>query len=216
MDKKLKLFVVEDHYYFRQGIKMTVEDFDFVDKVTEAENGKVFLAKLDGDNLPDIVLMDISMPEMDGIEATKIALEKYPGLSIVALSAFGEERFLQDMLNVGVKGFMLKNIDSVDLERALKIIQSGKSYFSEELLPYFTNRYLNSTVSQADNVHITQRELEVLKLVAQGLGTKDIADKLFVSERTVNGHKTNLIAKTGSKSTLDLLVYAIKNGLVSV
>jgi len=216
MDKKLKLFVVEDHYYFRQGIKMTVEDFDFVDEVSEAENGKVFLAKLDGDNLPDIVLMDISMPEMDGIEATKIALEKYPGLSIVALSAFGEERFLQDMLNVGVKGFMLKNIDSVDLERALKIIQSGKSYFSEELLPYFTNRYLNSTVSQADNVHITQRELEVLKLVAQGLGTKDIADKLFVSERTVNGHKTNLIAKTGSKSTLDLLVYAIKNGLVSV
>jgi len=120
------------------------------------------------------------------------------------------------MLNAGVKGFMLKNIDSDDLERAIKIVASGKSYFSEELLPYFTNKYLNKTAPLVDDVHITQREMEVLKLIAEGMSSKEIANSLFVSERTVNGHKTNLISKTGSKSTLDLLVYSIKNGLITI
>jgi len=216
MENKLSIFIVEDHYYFRQGIILTVEDFDFVKQVFEAENGREFLNSLEKNNLPDIVLMDISMPEMDGIEATIQALEIFPELTIVALSAFGEEKYLEEMLNAGVKGFLLKNIGATDLERALKIIHSGKSYFSEELLPYFTNRYLQKPAQVTDDVHITQREMEVLKLIAQGMSSKEIASTLFVSERTVNGHKTNLISKTGSKSTLDLLVYSIKNGLISI
>ncbi|MBN1820158.1 MAG: response regulator transcription factor [Prolixibacteraceae bacterium] len=215
MDKKVKILIVEDHKFFRMGLKMTLEDFDFVEKVIEATNGKEFLEIIKY-GFPDLILMDINMPEMDGIEATKLALSENPDLNIVALSAFGEEEHLQKMLQAGIKGFLLKSIEPEGLKHALKVILSGKSFFSEELLPYFTDKYLRKITAQEDNFSITRRELEVLMLIAQGFSSKEIADKMAITPRTVEGHKANLISKTGSKSTLELLIFSIKNKLISL
>jgi DNA-binding NarL/FixJ family response regulator len=210
---KHKVLIVDDHELFRKGVRTIIEGFDFVEVSDEASNGKEMLKAIDR-NKPDIVLTDIKMPEMNGIEATKKALEKYPDLKIIALSLYGDEVYLESMLELGISGFVLKNTDSQNLQRALKLIIQGKQYFSEELIPYFTKKYIGKEAS--DEAGLTKREIEVLELIAQGFSNKEIADKLFISLRTVTNHRANLNMKTGSKNTAGLLAYAIKNNLIKM
>jgi DNA-binding NarL/FixJ family response regulator len=213
--KKNRIIVVDDHEIFRKGLRLVMSKFDHAEIVAEATNGQEFL-----DMLPsveaDIIFMDIQMPQMNGIDATIKALEMKPDLKVVALSMFGEEKYLQSMLEAGASGFMLKNIDKDKLYKAIEVIASGNNYFSEELLVFFTRKFLSKPKNSESMPKLTERELEVLKLIAQGKTDKEIADSLFISERTVNGHRANLISKTGSKNTVNLLVYAIKNGLIDL
>ncbi|MDD5569695.1 MAG: response regulator transcription factor [Bacteroidales bacterium] len=211
MEKKSKIFIVDDHELFRKGFAMVVNTFDNVELCGEASNGKEFL-EIIGKVDADLVFMDIKMPEMNGIDATKAALEIKPGLKIVALSMFGEERYLQSMIEAGVVGFLLKDVQREELEIAIKLILDGKNYYSEELLSYFTKKY----ISNKQDIDISKRELEIMQLVAKGLTNQEISDKLYISLRTVEGHKTNLIQKTGSKNIVDLLIYAIKNNLIEL
>lgn len=211
MEKKSKIFIVDDHELFRKGFAMVVNTFDNVELCGEASNGKEFL-EIIGKVDADLVFMDIKMPEMNGIDATKAALEIKPGLKIVALSMFGEERYLQSMIEAGVVGFLLKDVQREELEIAIKLILDGKNYYSEELLSYFTKKY----ISNKQDIDISKRELEIMQLVAKGLTNQEISDKLYISLRTVEGHKTNLIQKTGSKNIVDLLIYALKNNLIEL
>ncbi len=215
MENKVRLIIVDDHEIFRKGLIMVVNKFKDVEVVAEASNGKEFLSILEKQEI-DMVFMDIEMPLMNGIEATKVALEKYPELKIVALSMFGEEEYLKHMLDAGVKGFLLKNVSKETLERAILAVASGNNYFSEELLHFFTKKYISSDKPENDEIKLTKRELEVLQLIAKGLTDQEIADTLFISQRTVNGHRANLISKTGSKNTVNLLIYAIKNKLIEI
>lgn len=207
------IFLVDDHEFYRKGLSVTINRFDDMQVSGEASNGQEFLDQL-AYKLPDIVLMDIKMPVMDGIEATNKAMKLYPDLKIVALSMFGEEEFLESMLEAGVKGFLLKNIGQEGLRNALTKIAEGKQYFSEELIPYFTRKYMGKNASGENQ--LTKRELEILQLIADGLSNKDIADKLSISLRTVTNHRSNLNIKTGSKNTAGLLAYAIKNDMVNI
>lgn len=215
MDKKIKVFVVDDHELFRNGVIMVLSRIENTVVVGEASNGEEFLTKLNSIR-PDIVFMDIKMPKMNGIDATIEALKRYPELKVIALTMFGEEEYLQKMINAGGYGFLLKNSSIEEIERAVNLVNQGKNCYSEELLTYFTSKYIKSTNKDSDEVRVSKRELEVLNLVAQGLSNQEIADKLFISRRTVDGHKANLIQKTGSKNIVDLLIYAIKKGLVSI
>lgn len=215
MDNKVKIFVVDDHEIFRNGLIMVLNRIGNATVVGEASNGEEFLTKLNSIH-PDIVFMDIKMPKMNGIDATTIALERYPELKIIAITMFGEEEYLQKMINAGGVGFLLKNSSIEEIERAVNLVVQGKNCYSDELLSYFTNKYLKNTIVEEDEYNLTRRELEVLDLVSKGLSNQEIADKLFISRRTVDGHKANLIQKTGSKNIVDLLVYAIKRGLVSI
>jgi len=211
METKAKIIIVDDHEIFRKGFAMVLSTFDFTELVGEASSGKEFLELIEKTEA-DLIFMDIKMPEMTGIEATKIAMESKQNLKIVALSMFGEEKYLQSMIEAGASGFLLKNVKREELEYAIHQLIDGKNYYSEELLSFFTKKYVN----HKDEDSISKRELEVLQHIAKGLTNQEISDTLFISLRTVEGHKTSLIQKTGSKNIVNLLIYAMKNNLIEL
>lgn len=217
--KKYKLMLVDDHKLFRDGLKFVINQMDNLEVVAEASNGVEFLEQLETQE-PDLVLMDISMPELDGIEATRIATEKYPGIKILVISMFCDEEYYYQMIQAGVMGFVLKEFGKNELENAITAVLSGENYFSQKLLREIIVN-LNSP-AKSKKLHndpdtkLTRRELEVLKHICEGLSNAQIADKLFISIRTVEGHKSNLISKTGVKNTISLVMYALKNNLVEM
>jgi DNA-binding NarL/FixJ family response regulator len=215
MNEKIQVMIVDDHEIFRNGLKMVLGKLKYVELVGEAVNGKEFIDLL-GEVTPDIVLLDIEMPGLNGIDAAKIALEKNPGLRIIALTMFGEDDYIQSMLDAGAKGFLIKNINKDTLEKAIQTVYNGGNYYSEELFEFFTKQFAKEKEPAHDSIEFTRREKEILQLLCEGLSNKEIADALFVSERTVLGHKTNLLAKTNTKNSLSLMAYAIKKKLVVI
>ena len=211
--EEIKILIVDDHEIFRGGLKMMINRFKKFKVVAEASSGEEFL-EIINKGLPDIVLMDIKMPGMNGIEATDEAIKKYPDLKIIALSMFNEDNYVDSMINSGVRGFLLKNINKEKLEKALETVYNGGNYYSEELWEFFTRRITHEEKPVENISKLTKRELEILKMISKGMSNKEIADKLFLSERTVIGHKSNILAKTECDNTLKLLLYAVKNKLV--
>lgn len=215
MEEKLNILIVDDHEFFRNGLKMVINRLKYARVIGEASNGKEFLELL-RQKEPDIVLIDIQMPLMNGIEATRRALEEYPDLKIVALTMFDDEEYVQSMIDAGARGFLLKNITREVLDQALQAVNAGKNYYSPELWEFFTKKVVSETRPDEEDLQLTRREKEILQLICDGLSNKEIADRLFISERTVIGHKSNLLAKTNTKSSVGLLSYAIKNRLVEI
>jgi DNA-binding NarL/FixJ family response regulator len=214
-DDKINIIIVDDHEFFRNGLKMVINRLKYAKVAGEASNGSEFLDLLKT-RVPDIVLIDIQMPVMNGIEATRLALEDYPDLKIVALTMFDDEEYVQSMIDAGAKGFLLKNITKEVLDQALQAIQSGNNYYSPELWEFFTRKVVKEPRQDEEDVQLTRREKEILALICDGLSNKEIADRLSISERTVIGHKSNLLSKTNTKSSVGLLSYAIKNRLVEI
>jgi DNA-binding NarL/FixJ family response regulator len=219
MDKKVNVVIVDDQKIFRKGILLLLIDMPDIKVVAEASNGQEFLDLL-GNHEIDLVLMDIKMPVMDGIEATKIALEQYPNLKVLVVSMYGEEEYLVSMLEAGVKGFVLKTVEEEELQRAIKNIVEGKNYFSQELLGTIAKSFVNKTTEKKEEEDIvsklTTREIEVIQMITEGFTIRDIAKKLDISSRTVDGHKTNIFAKTGTQSSVQLVTFAIKHNLVKL
>ena len=213
MNYPINIFIVDDHEIFRNGLKLVFSKNKEIRIVAEAGSGEEFLAKMVETDF-DVVLMDIKMNGLSGIETTVKAMEKMPEIKVLVLSTFGEEEFLHQMINAGAKGFSLKNVDKETLFTAIKLIYNGQNYFSPELLPFFTNKYMSQ--KDEDEQSLTKRELEILELIGEGYTNAEIADKLFISIRTVDTHKSNLITKTGSKNVVSLLIYAIKNKLINI
>jgi DNA-binding NarL/FixJ family response regulator len=216
MKNSIKLIIVDDHEIFRSGLKMALGKLKYVQIIGEASDGREFLDLLEKQK-PDLVFMDVEMPVMNGVEATRKAIEKYPGLNVIALTMFNDDEYIQSMLDVGVKGFLIKNINKNTLDKAIQTVMNGGNFYSEELFDFFTRQISKEEKSKSDEqVKLTRREKEILQLICEGLSNKEIADILFVSERTVVGHKTNLLAKTDCKNALALMAYAIKNKLVAM
>ncbi len=211
----IKIMIVDDHEIFRKGLKTIINNIEDAQVVAEAANGKAFLEKIENIEV-DIIFMDIKMPEMNGVEATQKALEKYPHLKIVALTMFNEDDYIQSMIDTGVMGFLIKNITKDILDEAIHTIYNNKNYYSHELFDFFTRQVSKDEKKTEERIQLTKREKEILQLLTEGLSNKEIADVLFVSERTVIGHKTNLLSKTGCKNTIGLLSFAIKNKLVVI
>jgi len=213
---KNKVIIVDDHEIFRDGLKFVLSQSETVEVIAEAVNGEEYLKLLDIFK-PDLVLMDISMPQMDGIEATRMSTLKYPEIKIVALSMFGEQEYYFKMLSAGAKGFILKKSGKNDLEKAIEEVMLGNSFFSHELLRNMIVSFNKSANSDADEIkNFSKRELEVLELICQGLSNIEIGEKLNLSHKTIDGHRTHLIAKTGSRNSINLVMYAIKHNLVQL
>lgn len=208
--QKIDIALVDDHQLFRNGLKFILDNTDDISVAFEASNGREFLNYLDNIK-PDLVLMDINMPEMDGVEATKRALEKYPDLNILVLSMFGEVDYYNTMIDLGVKGFILKDIDNNELLEAIRKVHKGGNFFSQELL-----LQLIKNKPGEEKILLTNREKEVLELICKGYSNQEISEKLFISQRTVERHRSSLLTKTNSKNSISLVVYSIKSGLVKI
>jgi len=212
MDKN-SIIIVDDHSIFREGLKALINLRNLGEIVAEASNGKEFLDLLPGFE-PNIVIMDIEMPYMNGIEASKIALAKNPNLNILALTMFGDETFYQQMVQAGVKGFVLKTSKFNELEDAIKEISLGGNYFSSDLLRKIILKYQPEKVVPKTNLN--ERDKEILEFTCKGLTSEEIGERLNLSPGTIKGYKSKLLEKTLCKNTASLIIYAIKNGLVEI
>jgi DNA-binding NarL/FixJ family response regulator len=206
--KKASVIIVDDHQLFRNGLKFIINETPNFEVVAEAANGLEFLALLKNYK-PDLVLLDINMPVMNGFETAQRALEMEPDLKILVLSMLDDEEFYNRMIEVGVKGFMLKDTDSQELVNALKTILEGKNYFSQELLISLLKQRKEDNIQQ-----FTHREKEILALICEGLSNQEISDKLHISPRTVERHRSSLMLKTESNNSIGLVIYAFKNKLI--
>lgn len=212
----IRIALVDDHALFRNGLKLLLSNYDRFSVVMEAQNGKEFADNLTPDNAPDVVLMDISMPLMNGIDAAKAAISKVPGLKIIALSMFGEEDYYYEMINAGAKGFLLKNSDIKEVTDAIEQVAVGGSYFSQDILYNVIRNFSPRKETDFDDITLSKRELQVLQGICKGLSNQEIADTLFISKRTVDKHRSNLLGKTNSKNTANLVMYALKHKLISI
>lgn len=215
------ILIADDHPIFLKGLSMMLNEVSEFKVIGEVSNGKEMLEMLDmySDSLPDVVITDIKMPGLDGIEATRRAIERFPSLNIIALTMFGEHKYLKMMAEVGAKGFLQKSVTRDELEKAIKSVCNGNAYFSNEIMSDLASvipRKEQAIFIEELNEHFTFRELKVLKLIVKGLSSQEIADEMFISPRTVEGHRANLIGKTGTKNMVDLAIYAIRNHLVEI
>ncbi len=204
------IIIVDDHQLFREGLKFILNEMDGIDIIGEAGNGTEFLHLIEAYK-PDLAIIDIRMPGMDGIEATRKALELYPDIKIMIISMFGEERYYTSLSDMGVKGFILKDSDNEELKHAVNTILKGNSYFSQKLL---VNLIKNK--EQKQELDITRREREILTLICKGFSSYQIAEELNISERTVERHRSNLLQKTNSSNSISLAINAYKDNLVDI
>ena len=212
--EKIRIIITDDHQLFRNGLKILLNAFPEFEVTGEASNGEEFLRVLK-ESPADIALMDINMPEMDGIEATRKGLKLCPDIDIIALSMYGEEEYYYKMVDAGAKGFVLKDSDISDVKEAILTVRKGSSYFSQELL-YHVIQKIKHRENESRSANLSRREKEILLKICEGLSNQEIADALFISKRTVDKHRANLLGKTNSKNTASLILFAIRNKLIEI
>ena len=211
-----QIYLVDDHPIFLKGLTMLLNEVDEFKVIGEAHNGLEFLADLPHKSA-DVVLMDIRMPHMDGIEATKLALQQKPDLNVIALTMFGEQKYYRLMAEAGAKGFLQKDVGKDELVAAIQRVGNGETYFSERV-----RNELLTTPGEPDDImkqmgeKLTEREMEVLSHLVHGLSAPEIAEKMFLSPRTVEGHRASLISKTNTKNVVDLVIFAIRHNLANL
>lgn len=210
----IQIVIADDHQLFRNGLKILLGAFEEFSVVGEAVNGEELL-KIVKNSPCDIILMDIDMPVMDGIEATRKCVQIKPDIKIIALSMYGEEDYYYRMVDAGAKGFLLKDSDINEVRDAIISVIGGGSYFSQQLLHNVIQR-IKTRESEIKMANLSAREQEILLKICEGLSNQEIADNLFISKRTVDKHRANLLSKTGSKNTASLILYAIKNKLIAI
>jgi DNA-binding NarL/FixJ family response regulator len=215
MQDKTDIVIVDDHKLFRKGIKALLEEFSFTGKVYEAGNGIELLELLKGVSpLPEIILLDIQMPVMDGIEAHKKIQKLYPQIKVVVLTMADDEQFMIHMIAQGVNGYLLKNADPEELENALQKLQKNEFYFPADMAHLILKSTREKNFSWKNIVEFSEREMEVLELICKEHTAPEIALKLRLNTRTIENYRTKLLEKTGTKNIAGLVVYAIKNKLV--
>jgi DNA-binding NarL/FixJ family response regulator len=212
----IKVLLVEDHDIVRQGISALIAGSEEVEVVGEASNGASALEKIKQCN-PDVILMDMNMPVMNGLESTREIKKQFPGKKVLILSMHDHESYLIDLLDAGADGYILKNTTKDELLFAIRKVASHGMYMGPEFTINMLAKYKASTVYLAvpnSDLKITDREMDVLNLVAEGKTNVEIARELFTSVRTIETRRKNLLEKTGTTNTATLIRYAFKNGLI--
>jgi DNA-binding NarL/FixJ family response regulator len=212
--EKIQIIIADDHQLFRNGLKILLNSFPDFEVSGEASNGEEFINILKTTKA-EIALMDINMPQMDGIEATRRGLKINPAINIIALSMYGEEEYYYKMIDAGARGFLLKDSNINEVREAILTVIRGGSYFSQELL-YNVIQKIKHREHEIKAANLSKREKEILVKICEGLSNQQIADALFISKRTVDKHRANLLGKTNSKNTASLILYAIRNKLIEI
>jgi DNA-binding NarL/FixJ family response regulator len=213
----INIAIVEDHRLFREGLKSLFSDIKDFEVKAEYNNGRDYIDEIFNLNI-DVVLMDIEMPVMNGIEATRLSKIKKPEIHIIALSMFSDQKYYYEMIKSGVSGFVLKEASPEELEKAIRDVQDGLGFFSPKLLQQAIVHMpeLEKKRKVIDNLRLTEREIEIIELVCKGYNNNKIAEKLFLSPKTIESHKTSLLGKTGTKNSAELIIFAIKNELIEI
>ncbi|MBI4931641.1 MAG: response regulator transcription factor [Bacteroidetes bacterium] len=215
-EKKIRIMFVDDHQILIDGMKALLKNniqFEIAGEATRCEKALEIIPRIN----PDIIVTDINMPEMSGIEFTAVINKKYPQIKILALSMYGEKGMISEMLDAGVSGYILKNTGKQELVDALLKIHDGGLFFSDEvsaeMMKNIAEKKQLSTEEQ--KAHLTPREKEIIQLIAKEFSNSQIAEALFISERTVETHRKNIFRKTNTKSLVGLIKYAIENNLTN-
>lgn len=214
--KQLKVYIADDHTLFRKAMINLLRTFDRISEVKDAENGKELLALIKEEQ-PDVAIIDLQMPVMDGGEASSIILQKYPNVKIIILTMHDSDKFILHMMDLGAHAFLLKNTDPDELERAIYSV-ADKDFYHNELVATVLRKNAKDrssgpppTFRQAE---LTDREREILSLICQELTMKEISQRLFLSENTVRNHRVNIMEKVGVNNIVGLVKYAYDAGIV--
>ena len=208
--KDIRILLVDDHQIVLDGVKSLLDDLDGFDCVATANNGQKALGLLKVFDI-DVILMDIDMPVMNGMEATKAVKRDFPDVKVISLTQHSERGMVKQLLACGSDGYLLKNIDQDELAMAIRKVNAGQNYFSSEVTMSLAGKAVEKNSTGAD-VEITERESEILTLIAEGFSSKQIGEKLFISPRTVDTHRTNLMNKLDIHNIAGLIRFALKNG----
>lgn len=209
----MKILIADDHKIIRSGLIALFKSENEKMDISEASNGREVIAMLET-NSYDVVLMDIGMPELNGIEATEIIMRQKPDTKILVFSAYDKEKEVKKILELGALGYVLKDDATDELFAAIKSVADGKQYLSRNV----SNKLLNSLLFKGEEIDfgevISEREIEILKYICDGFTNKEIGEKLNISDRTVDSHRRNLLQKTGCKNSAELVKYAFTNNLI--
>lgn len=209
----LKVIIADDHELVREGLQVMISKITEIELIAEAANGEQ-LVRLTSHLLPDVVLTDVKMPVMDGIEATRQIRKKHPHIGVIALTSFNEENLIMDMLNAGANGYLLKNAGKKEITDAVKTVYKGESYYCKE-----TNEQLSHLVAKGGvytdkhNNLFTDREIQVIHLICEGLSSKLIASQMMLKTRTVERYRDSIMEKMEVKNSAAVVMYAVKHGL---
>ncbi|SEG39949.1 response regulator transcription factor [Flavobacterium urumqiense] len=217
MNNTIKIIVVDDEILFRKGISFLLEREKNLEIIFEASNGNELISFLKTNNdHPDIILMDLKMPIINGVEATKIIRQDFPEIKIIALTSYDSKSFVANMIDVGAVSYLIKNATPHDLVTTINEVALKGFYYTDYIMKIITEDVLTNkkVKSNFDSNFLTKREIEVLKLICFQKSTVEIADQLFISPRTVEGHRNNLLLKTESRNIAGLVVYAIQNDIM--
>lgn len=206
----MNILLVDDHNLFRNGLKMLIDMIPGFQVTGEASNAREFLEKVTAEEF-DVIFLDIDLPDMNGIDAARQALKSFPGLKIITLTMYGDQEYFDQMIQAGAKGFLLKNSDIQEVKSAIEAVYHGGTYYSQELMQNILKNLRQTREARSSPCEFSEREKEILGLICTGLSNQAIGEKLFISKRTVEKHRANLLLKTNSKNTADLVIYAIKN-----
>lgn len=214
MTKEIKVLLVDDHQIIIDGLQSLIENAEGIRVISQANNGREALGILKILDV-DVVLMDIDMPVMNGLDAAKIIHENYEATKVIILSMHGEKALVKELIKMGVDGYLLKNASKDELLNAIKMVASGDRYFSSDVTVSLLNdeTAYNKTLTKS-GLKLTAREIEILKLIAEGFTNKEIGEQLFISHRTVDTHRTNLMKKLNINNVAGLISFAIKNGII--
>ncbi|OEK00995.1 hypothetical protein BFP97_05485 [Roseivirga sp. 4D4] len=215
--KKISVLLVDDHTLVREGIKNSLVTQEHIQIVGEAKNGLEALDILKK-STPDVVIMDVNMPIMNGTETTKSIKRLYPDINIIVLTMHNEEALISELLQSGATGYLLKSTSMAELVEAIEVVSGGETYFTKEVALKMMNRFVKGTgrTKALKAASLTKREVEILKLISEEYTNHEIADMLFISPRTVDTHRRNLIQKLHAKNTAGLVRYAIRNNIAEI
>ena len=212
----IKLVIADDHEIFRDGFKLMLSKFPEIKLVGEAANGRELLELIEKEN-PDVILTDIKMPVMDGIEATKKIAALYPDKGVIGLSMYDDDELIIEMLEAGAKGYLIKNAGKDQIIEAIKTVYNDEPYYCRTTSNKLTQMIAKSRFNpykKTEKAEFSEREKEIIACICDEMTNKEIGDKLFISVRTVEGHRLKILEKMNVKNTVGLVVYAIKNGIV--
>ncbi|OUR98288.1 DNA-binding response regulator [Flavobacteriales bacterium 33_180_T64] len=221
MDTKITLAIADDELLFRQGLISILSKEKHLDILFDAQDGNDMMSQLRAaKQLPELVITDLKMPGLNGVETTKLIRKEFPDIKIIALTSYFSKPFIINMISIGAVAYLAKNSTPKLMLTTIREVAEKGFYYDEQVMKFIHEGLLNSNEqnkkSNFDTTYFTKREKEVLKLICEQFTTNEIAEKLFISPRTVDGHRNNLLLKTESKNLAGLVVYAIQNKLVNL